>query len=386
MLHRFTFISRSFLIALGFVCMLTTTAAQAALPEYSAFAIEAETGLVLYEKNADVVRPPASMIKLMMMLLVAEGLEEGKWTLEQPITASRKAQHMGGTQVYLEAGDTFSLGHLMKALSVASANDAGMAIAEGLWGSEEAYRTAMNERIADLGMKNSEFNSVHGLPPDRGSEPDKTTARDMAILGQACVKVPQILEWTALRELQFRPNEAIKYTTNRLMRRRDDMDGLKTGFISAAGYCITATLQKDGVRIISVVMGHTNRDERFKLAEKLLDEGIASIRRDVFVPENTKIVEGIPVENCEVEITALSTKEGISLLTRREDYEQIKLLYDHPKKLKAPLNKGDKIGTVSALLGAEVLAERDLYITEDLPEARWTWKLEKKVTGWFSGN
>ena len=130
--------------------------------EPSLIAIEAETGMILYEKNADIVRPPASMIKLMQMLLVSEGLREGKWTLDQPITASRKAQHMGGTQVYLEAGDVFPLDHLMKAVSVASANDATMAVAEGLWGSEDAYKEAMNKRAQELGMKSSVFYSVHG--------------------------------------------------------------------------------------------------------------------------------------------------------------------------------------------------------------------------------
>lgn len=372
--------------ALVVICMFSPAAFPAAIPEYSAISVEAETGLVLYEKNADTVRPPASMIKLFQMLLVSEGLEEGRWTLEQPITASRKAQHMGGTQVYLEAGDTFSLEHLMHAVSVASANDAAMAVAEGLWESEEAYLAAMNEMAAELGMESSEFNSVHGLPPDRGEDPDKTTARDMALLGRACVKVPQLLEWTSMRELQFRPGEALKYTTNKLMRRRDDMDGLKTGYIRAAGFCVTATLQKNGIRVISVVMGHTDKKERFDLAERLLDEGVALVRRDVFLPEEGSAVEGIGVGNCEVETTDLFASDGITLLTRRDEFDQIEIVYDHPKSLKAPLKKGDKVGTVSAVLGTTVLAERDLLVTEDLPEAGWGWRIEQTVLGWFGSN
>lgn len=321
------------------------------------------------------------MIKLMQMLMVAEGLEEGLWRLEQSITASRKAQQHGATQVYLEAGDTFALGHLMKAVSVASANDAAKAVAEGLWVSEEAYLKAMNRKAAELGMENSEFNSVHGLPPDRGEEPDKTTARDMALLGRACVRMPQLMAWTSLRELQFRAGESKIYTTNKLMRRRGDMDGLKTGYIRAAGFCLTATLQKDGIRVISVVMGHTDKKERFNLAERLLDEGVALVRRDVFLAEDRNAVEGIAVSDCEIEPTDLFASEGITLLTRRDEFDQIEMVYDYPKSLKAPLKKGDKVGTVSAMLCATVLAERDLFVSEDLPKAGWGWKIEKTVLG-----
>lgn len=376
----FVLCSRILTLNIFIVALIISNSAHA-IPEYSAISVEAETGLVLYEKNADVVRPPASMIKLIQMLLVAEGLEEGRWTLDQRITASRKAQRMGGTQVYLEAGDTFTLEHLMHAVSVASANDAAMAVAEGLWGSEEAYLAAMNTRADELGMVNSEFSSVHGLPPDAGEEPDKTTARDMALLGRACVEMPRVLGWTSMRELQFRPGEAIKYTTNKLMRRRNDMDGLKTGYIRAAGFCIAATLQKNGVRVISVVMGHTDKRERFNLAERLLDEGVALVRRDEFLSGDAKIE--ISVEECETEITTLLTDEGITLLTRRDEFNLIELVYDHPKTLKAPLKKGDKIGTVSAMLGTKLLAQRDLYVAEDLPVAGWVWKIEKRVLSLF---
>lgn len=165
------------------------------------------------------------------------------------------------------------------------------------------------------------------------------------------------------------------------MRRRGDMDGLKTGYIRAAGFCLTATLQKDGIRVISVVMGHTDKKERFNLAERLLDEGVALVRRDVFLAEDRNAVEGIAVSDCEIEPTDLFASEGITLLTRRDEFDQIEMVYDYPKSLKAPLKKGDKVGTVSAMLGATVLAERDLFVSEDLPKAGWGWKIEKTVLG-----
>ncbi len=239
----------------------------------SSICVDAATGAVVSEHNADQARPPASMIKLVMMLLVAEGVDRGAWALERPITATAHAQQMGGTQVYVEAGDVFELGHLMKAVAVASANDAAMAVAEGLWGSEATYLETANARAMSLGMKNSDFHSVHGLPPSKGELPDKTTAREMAILARACLTHAQIREWVSMKEFQFRPEDTIHYNTNKLLWRMENCDGLKTGYIRAAGYCVTATAERGGRRMIAVVMGHPNGNRRFKLAEELIDAG-----------------------------------------------------------------------------------------------------------------
>ena len=349
----------------------------------SMISIEAETGMVLYESNADIVRPPASMIKLMQMLLVSEGLREGKWTLEQEITASRNAQRMGGTQVYLEAGDVYTLGHLMKAVAVASANDATMAVAEGLWGSEEAYKEAMNKRAQELGMKQSVFHSVHGLPPDWGKPYDATTARDMALLAQACVKEPQVLEWTNLRELQFREGGPKKYTTNKLLRKRDDMDGLKTGFINKAGFCVTSTLEKNGVRIIAVLMGFEDKRLRFNEAERLLDEGVASLKRGQLVAKGIEKAPVVTVQNCETPTLQLEIDSDIELMVRSNEWDKIELIWDHPKSLTAPIKKGQKVGTVTAVLGGQVLAESELLASAEMAEAGWAWKLEQSVLEFF---
>ncbi len=349
----------------------------------SIISIEAETGMVLYEKNADVRRPPASMIKIMQMFLVSEGLREGKWTLDQKITASRKAQRMGGTQVYLEAGDVFTLDHLMKAVSVASANDATMAVAEGLWGSEDAYKEAMNARAQELGMKDSVFHSVHGLPPDWGKPYDETTARDMALLAQACVKEEQVLEWTNMRELQFRPGEAKKYTTNKLLRRRDDMDGLKTGFISKAGFCVASTMEKNGVRIIAVLMGYQDKVKRFNEAERLLDEGVAAFKRGQLVAKGTEKAPKVTVANCETPTLQLEVDKEIELMVRSHEWDNIELVWEHPKSVTAPVKKGDKIGTVSAVLGGEVLAKSELLASADMAEASLAWKIEQSILSFF---
>ncbi len=255
------------------VCMPVVAYAHDPIPEgVSAICIEPDTGHVLFEENADIVRPPASMIKLIMMLLVSEGIDAGDWTLEQPITASAKAERMGGTQVYLSEGEVWSLGKLMEAIAVSSANDAAMAVAEGLWGSEEAYRTRMNERAAELGMTNTKFVSVHGLPPDKGEDPDATTARDMAILAAECVASERIMTWVGTKEYVFREGAQPFYNTNKLLWRMEGCDGLKTGYIRAAGFCVSATAQHNGKRLVSVVMGHPSKYGRFNLAQQLMEE------------------------------------------------------------------------------------------------------------------
>ena len=265
-----------------FLALLAANARALELGEdtLSAICVDSATGSVVSEQNADQVRPPASMIKLVMMLLVAEGIDRGDWALDRPIVATPHAQVMGGTQVYLEAGDVFDLGHLMMAVAVASANDAAMAVAEGLWGSEEKYLDAANARAQSLGMKHSEFHSVHGLPPSKGELPDKTTAREMAMLAQACMAHAHIREWVSTREFRFRPEDTIHYNTNKLLWRMENCDGLKTGYIRAAGYCVTATAERDGRRLIAVVMGHPNGNRRFKLAEDLINSGFGPAQGD----------------------------------------------------------------------------------------------------------
>ncbi len=351
--------------------------------DVSAFSVEAETGLVLFEHNADVVRPPASMIKIMQMLLVAEGLERGDWTLQTPIEASRHAQRMGGTQVFLHKGEVHPLEALMQAVAVSSANDAAMAVAEGLWGSEENYLIAVNERARELGMDSSEFHSVHGLPPDRGEEPDKTTARDMAALARACVRHPQILEWTNTVSFELRPGEGKKYTTNTLMRQMQECDGLKTGYIRSAKFCITATAEREGIRIISVVMGHDDKRARFDLAERLLREGLAEVRKERVVIRGTTPTPTIRVANSETGSTALEFSDDVWVTARRSDWDRISIVLDHPEEVRAPMEAKTKVGEVRVELDGDVLSQASVLLPVTLKEAGWMWKVEHAVFSLF---
>lgn len=257
---------------------LSVEAAESPDAEACAICVEAASGRVVGEQNADVQSPPASMIKLMLMLLVAEGEQRGDWSFEKPITATQHAQTMGGTQVWLNAGDVYELGHLMKTVAVGSANDAAMAVAEGLWGTEEAYLAAANARAKALGMNHTEIHSVHGLPPSKGETVDLTTARDMAVLACQCVRHPCIMDWVGRKEYQFKPDQNILYNTNKLLWRMEGCDGMKTGYISAAKFCVTATASRDGVRLIAIVLRHPTKYGRFNMAERMLEEGFLLTR------------------------------------------------------------------------------------------------------------
>ncbi len=375
----------AFILAVG--AASTAIAARQAVPDdVSAFCVEAETGIVLYEHNADYVRPPASMIKLLMMLLVAEGLEDGTWGLDTQITASRHAQNMGGTQVYLNAGETHPLSNLMLAVAVASANDAAMAVAEGLWGGEAEYLDAANARAQELGMEHSVFRSVHGLPPERGALPDETTARDMAALARECVRHAQILEWTNTRMFRFRPADAVHLSTNKLLQQMTECDGLKTGYIRAAGFCITATALRGDVRVVSVVMGHEDNRKRFQLAEQLLEDGLGAVRKGPVLLRETAERHEIPVENGKAPTVPVAVAADISIIARTEDWERIQLVWDMPAQLVAPLRAGAEVGVVRAELDGNVLGLATLVLADGVEESSWIWKTEQLIRSFLSEN
>lgn len=343
--------------------------------------IEAETGFVLAEHNADEVRPPASMLKMMMMLLVAEGIEDGSWSLNDEIVTSRKAAEMWGSQVYLREGEVWTLGDLMVAVSVRSANDGAMAVAEGLWGSEEAYLERMNERALELGMVDTKFHSVNGLPPSDNNTPfDQTTARDMAILAQWCVTHPQIMEWVGMRQMNVAPrSQDRRNNTNRLLTQMPDADGLKTGYIRAAGYCVTATAERNGVRLIAVVMGFQNSNNRFHLAEHLLTEGFDSMRRVLLFAQGEPMEDSIEVRNSEAQRVHLQPLDDVWVSVHVDSVYDLEVITTTPAHLRAPLGAGAEVGRVRVQMNGSVLAETPLIVAEAVEEAGWRWKLKHSL-------
>jgi len=353
--------------------------------DYSSLCIIADSGLVLSEHSADTPRPAASLVKMMLMLAVGEGLADGRWTLDTPVVVTPHAQHMGGTQVYLEAGESWTLEQLMPAVAVASANDAAMAVAEALWGSEEAYLAYINERAQALGMTHSRFSSVHGLPPDKGECSDATTARDLAALAQQLLRYPQIMEWVGRQELLFRTGEAIKYNTNKLLWQFDGCDGIKTGYTREAGHCVVASAQRDGIRLIVAVMGYSDGKGRFALAKELLEDGFRQVRRVDCLAEGQALETSVPVENGQTERVYLRAAQPLSVVVREADVPELQVRVNQPERLEAPLAAGTQLGDVQVCLHDRPLASAPLVLAEDVPAATLSFKIKRMFRGRSSG-
>ncbi len=337
----------------------------------SAICVEAETGMVLHEENADLPRPPASMVKLMQILLVTEGVAAGKWKLDQSISVTKNAEGMGGSQVYLKMNETWPLDTLMQAMAVASANDAAMAVAEGLWGSKEKCLEAMNARAKELGMSATVYRSVHGLPPAKGEEPDVTTARDMATLGRECARHPELFRWTSMKEFKLRPEEAPHASTNKMLWSMPDCDGFKTGFIRLAGFCITATAKRNDIRLIAVVMGDDKRG-RNKFAEQMMDEGFAALTRKKIVSQGEALGEPVPVERCMTPQVRLTAGNDIWVIVKKEEESKIEVVFDRPPKLVPPVAAGTVLGEFRVQLNGTVLGKGPLLAPVELkPKTLW---------------
>jgi len=272
--------SRIFIVSV-FVLAVFTAGAPGALapvardPYVGAIVIDAATGETLFEDNADAAGYPASMLKLMDMLIILERLESGAASYQTPVTASAAASNMGGSQVYLKEHEVFPLEDMLYALMIQSANDAALALAEHFAGAKEGFVHLMNEKARELGMNSTQFFSPHGLPPGEGQSPDVTTARDFAKLCRELCRHPDIFRFTSTREKGFRDNTFIMRNHNNLLGVFPGCDGFKTGYFRAGGYSIAATAEREGRRVIAVVLGSTSKQIRDAKTSELLSIGIA---------------------------------------------------------------------------------------------------------------
>jgi D-alanyl-D-alanine carboxypeptidase (penicillin-binding protein 5/6) len=242
-------------------------------PYAGAVVVDAESGEVLFEDRADAFGYPASVIKLMDLLVILDRIRAGNLRMEDRIPVPPEAMQMGGSQVYLDVREWFSVEDLLYALMVQSANDAAVALAMHVAGSKQAFVALMNDKARDLGMRHTRFHSVHGLPPAAGQQPDISTARDLATLSRAVAQYPEALRFTSTRERAFRGEEFIMRTHNALLQTVPGCDGLKTGYFRAAGFSVAATAERDGRRLIAVVLGSPSRKTRDAAAASLLAQG-----------------------------------------------------------------------------------------------------------------
>lgn len=333
----------------------------------SAIMIEASTGEILFQKNKDEKLAPASMTKMMSMLLIMEEIENGNLKWNEMITTSEKASSMGGSQIFLKVGEKMTVEDLLKGVAIASGNDAVVALAERVSGSEEQFVKRMNIRAKDLGLKNTNFINATGLTADN----HYSTAYDMSLIAKELVKHEKILEFTSTYEDYLRKDTKSPFwlvNTNRLVRFKEGVDGLKTGFTDEAGYCLTATMKKDNMRLITVVMKEENTSKRSADTTKMLDYGFNIYMVQTILDEKTTI-EKKKVELGKTLTTEIVPKENITVLNKKSDDQKNITYKTNINKIIAPVKKGDKVGTIDIIEDNNIISTIDATVKEDISKA-----------------
>ena len=334
----------------------------------SAILVDNLSGKVLYEKNADEKLAPASMTKLASMLIVMEAIDNGSLKFEDKVTISEEAANMGGSQVFLQAGEVYTVYDLLKSVAIASGNDAVVALAEKVGGSVGGFVDMINKRLKELGATNTNFVNPHGLD----AESHYSTARDMSIIAIELLKHEKILEFTSIYEEYLEKNDGSRIwlvNTNRLVRFYDGVDGLKTGFTTTAGYCLTATAKKDNFRLISVVMGEDTTENRSSDTVKLLNYGFNTFKINIIKTKGA-ILGKVRIEQGKedsVNITLLS--DATELLKNTDPISEYKFNVK-VKTIKAPAKKGDIVGTAEIIdQDGNIVDEVDVTVEKEIKKA-----------------
>lgn len=330
----------------------------------SAIMIEASTGEILFQKNKDEKLAPASMTKMMSMLIIMETIENGSLKWDEIITASEKASSMGGSQIFLKVGEKMSVTDLFKGVAIASGNDAVVALAERVSGSEEQFVKEMNKKAKELGLKNTNFMNATGLTSDN----HYSSAYDMSIIARELVKHEKILEFTSTYEDYLRKDTKNPFwlvNTNRLVRFKEGVDGLKTGFTDEAGYCLTATMKKDNMRLITVVMKEESANKRSADTTKMLDYGFNVYMVQTILDENTSI-DKRKVELGTKQNVEIVPKENITILNKKSEEIKNITYKTNIDRIIAPVKKGDKVGTIDIMDGNKILSTIDATVKENI--------------------
>ncbi len=325
-----------------------------------AYLCEASTGKVLYASNEYKAASPASVTKVMTLLLVCEALAEGKFKLEDTVRISANAASMGGSQVFLEEGETITVEDLIKSTVIASGNDSSVALAELTAGSESAFVKMMNKRAVELGLKNTRFENTTGL--DDTTTNHYSCAADIATMSRELIKHDIILEYSSIWQDSIRNGEFTLTNTNRLVRYYDGCNGLKTGSTDKAGYCISATAKRGNMQLIAVIMGAKTRDERNAAARALLDFGFANY---ALYERNEEFIENSPVTKGIVDSIALYSSP-FSIVVDKSKQGSIEMVYEIPETLVAPLKEGDTVGQVIYKIDGEQIGISQIYVKNSI--------------------
>lgn len=341
----------------------STTTAALDMQVKSAILMERSTGTVLFEVNADEPMPPASITKVMTLLLVMEAIEEGTLSMETEVTASEHACSMGGSQIWLEPGEVFTVHELLKAAAISSANDACVALAEAVCGSEEVFVEKMNRRARELGMKNTVFQNCSGLD----AVGHLSTARDIAIMSSELLNHPEIKNYSTVWMDSLRNGETELTNTNRLVRFYKGCTGLKTGSTDEAGCCLSASAERDGMELISVTLGSPNTEARFTAGRKLLDYGFANYTVVTLTPPE-ELLTPIPVIHGTGKTVMPVFDTPCTFLLKKGQEGNLSQEVEWPEKLEAPVRAGEKIGRVKVTLSGGEIGSYDVLADETVEE------------------
>ena len=328
----------------------------------SAVLIDVDSGKILFEKNKDEQRPCASITKVMTLLLVMEALDSGKIHLDDIVTTSAHASSMGGSDIWLEEGEQMTVDEMIKATAVASANDAAVALAEHICGSEDDFVTMMNERAKELGMDQTTFLNCNGLD----EEGHLTSAYDVALMSRELIKHNLIFDYTSIWLDSLRDGETQIVNTNKLLKTYPGITGLKTGTTSEASSCISATAERDGLSLIAVVLGAPSGKDRFKDAATLLDYGFANfmtVKLDMSEELYPMAVEGGMEDDVDI-----LCEDSAAVTVPKGEEGNVKQSVNLAESITAPVEKGQKVGTLSYTLGGETVASFDV-VTADSVDA-----------------
>lgn len=334
----------------------------------AAILLEVSTGKVVYEKNADKKLAPASMTKVMSMLLIMEAIDSGKLSFEDEVVISDTASSMGGSQIFLQTGEKYKVQELLKGIAIASGNDAVVAMAEKVSGSVAAFVDAMNNKAATLGLKNTHFDNPHGLE----SENHYTTARDMSIMARELLKHEKILEFTSIYEDYLKKPDGSSVwlvNTNRLVRFYEGVDGLKTGFTNQAGYCITTTAKRGDMRLLSVVMNAETSDLRSKDTVNMLNYGFNTYKLDILIPKDKDLGEQ-KIEKGNVTSTKLYIEQDVTILSKVTDDKEEFTYSLVTDDLKAPIPAGEVVGSLEVVdKNGNIVKEVDVVVKDEIKKA-----------------
>ncbi len=347
----------------------------------SAILIEAETGQVLFEKNADEEMAPASITKIMALLIAMEEIENGNISFEDEVRISRLASSMGGSQIFLDYDTSVKMEDLLKAVTIASANDATVAISEAIGGTYSRFIELMNERAVQLGMENTLFQNSTGLP----EENHYTSARDITKMSRKIVNYDIILEWGSIW-LDYidlpRNRQAMLVNTNRLINSYPGMDGIKTGHTNEAGYCLAATAERNNIRLISVVLNTGSKEERREITARLLDYGFNNFNQHKLTEKGEKIYN-VQVPEGKNLTTVGEASEELLVMVRRGRTDDIDTKIEIKEDLKAPVQKGEILGRQVVIENGNIINSIDIIATEDVPRANIFLRLWRKFVNWI---